>query len=258
MHKSFTSLNELFAHIKEDKEWTGANAAQHNRYPIRFVLFENFADFNQFIIDRPVGIYKHSIDTMLDAKNLDEFLSYTELSKEIRSFTKKIPINDFVIYPFSEMARFYDNESSTEFDSLVTTIRGQQAPEDAQNAHVRIYIPIVGMQRKMSKFMNDNSTFVWDYKSGIDRGTYQLVITNGTTYEVGGLEQEYSVVHNLYEWLKLWEKGEKVKRTIICSSPNIYANAQFAQPDNAFTYIECHNAYEFLTRGLNMDFGAAA
>lgn len=257
MHKSFTSLDELFAHIKEDKEWTGANAAQHNRYPIRFVLFENFADFNQFIIDRPAGIYKHSIDTMLDAKNPDEFLSYTELSKEIRSFTKKIPINDFVIYPFSEMARFYDNESSTEFDSLVTTIRGQQAPEDAQNAHVRIYIPIVGMQRKMSKFMNDNSTFVWDYKSGIDRGTYQLVITNGTTYEVGGLEQEYSVVHNLYEWLKLWEKGEKVKRTIICSSPNIYANAQFAQPDNAFTYIECHNAYEFLTRGLNMDFGCA-
>ena len=257
MHNSFTSLDELFAHIKEDKDWTGANAAQHNRYPIRFVLFENFADFNQFIIDRPSGIYKHSIDTMLDAKNPDEFLSYTELSKGIRSFTKKIPINDFVIYPFSEMARFYDNESSTEFDSLVTTIRGQQAPEDAQNAHVRIYIPIVGMQRKMSKFMNDNSTFVWDYKSGIDRGTYQLVITNGTTYEVGGLEQEYSVVHNLYEWLKLWEKGEKVKRTIICSSPNIYANAQFAQPDNAFTYIECHNAYEFLTRGLNMDFGCA-
>lgn len=257
MHNSFTSLDELFAHIKEDKDWTGANAAQHNRYPIRFVLFENFADFNQFIIDRPSGIYKHSIDTMLDAKNPDEFLSYTELSKEIRSFTKKIPINDFVIYPFSEMARFYDNESSTEFDSLVTTIRGQQAPEDAQNAHVRIYIPIVGMQRKMSKFMNDNSTFVWDYKSGIDRGTYQLVITNGTTYEVGGLEQEYSVVHNLYEWLKLWEKGEKVKHTIICSSPNIYANAQFAQPDNAFTYIECHNAYEFLTRGLNMDFGCA-
>lgn len=257
MHKSFTSLDELFAHIKEDKEWTGANAAQHNRYPIRFVLFENFADFNQFIIDRPAGIYKYSIDTMLDPENPDEFVSYTELSKEIRSFTKKIPINDFVIYPFSEIARFYDNECCKEFDSLVTTIRGQQAPEDAQNAHVRIYIPIVGMQGKMGKFMNDNSTFVWDYKSGIDRGTYQLVITNGTTYEVGGLEQEYSVVHNLYEWLKLWEKGEKVKRTIICSSPNIYANAPFAQPDNAFTYIECHNAYEFLTRGLNMDFGCA-
>lgn len=255
MYKSFTSLDELFSHIKEDKEWTGANAAQYNRYPMRFVLFENFADFNQFIVNRPSGIFKYSIDTMLNKEHPDEFLSYTELSKEIRAFVKKIPINDFVIYPFSEMARFYDNETCTEFDSLVTTIRGQQAPEDAQNEHIRIYIPIVGMQGKMGKFMSDNSTFVWEYKSGVDKGTYNLVITDGTTYGIAGLEEKYSVVHNLYEWLKLWEKGGEVKQTIICSSPNIFANAIYAKPDNAFVYHTCENAYKFLTEGLCLDFG---
>lgn len=41
MYKSFNTLDELFAYIKEDKEWTGANAGLHNRYPIRFVLFDN-------------------------------------------------------------------------------------------------------------------------------------------------------------------------------------------------------------------------
>lgn len=106
MYRSFTSLDELFTYIKEDKEWMGANAAQHNRYPIRYVLFDNFADFNEFIINRPVGIYKHSIETMLDKDYPDTFPSYTELSGEIRAFIKKIPINDFIIYPFSEMARF--------------------------------------------------------------------------------------------------------------------------------------------------------
>lgn len=255
MHKSFSSLEELFAHIKEDKEWSGANAAQHNRYPIRFVLFDNFADFNLFIVERPDGIYKHSIDTMLDKDNPDQFLSYTELSKEIRAFTKKIPINDFIIYPFSEMARFYDNDVYTEFDSLVTTIRGQQAPEDAQNEHVRIYVPIVGMQGKMGKFITDNSTFVWEYKSGVDKDMYSLVITDGTTFGVLGLNEHFTVVSNLYEWLKLWEKGEAVKQTIICSSPNIFANAHYAQPDNAFTYLECKNAFQFLTKGLKLDFG---
>lgn len=138
MHKQFTSLDDLFEHIIEDKNWTGANAGQINRYPVRFVLFDNFADFYQFIVNRPSGIYKHSIDTMLDKNNPDEFLSYTELSKEIRAFTKKIPANDFIIYPFSEMARFYDNYDHNEFDSLVTTIRGQQAPEDAQLNHIRL------------------------------------------------------------------------------------------------------------------------
>ena len=258
MHKQFTSLDDLFENIIEDKNCTGANAGQINRYPVRFVLFDNFADFYQFIVNRPAGIYKHSIDTMLDKNNPDEFLSYTELSKEIRAFTKKIPANDFIIYPFSEMARFYDNYDHNEFDSLVTTIRGQQAPEDAQLNRTRLYIPIVGMQGKMDKFMKDNSTYVWEYKSETDNGTYLLVITDGTTYNVSGLEEKYTVVHNLYEWLKLWEKGENVRKTIICSSPNIFANSHFAQPDNAFAYLECRNAYQFLTKGLNLDFGLTA
>lgn len=255
MHLSFNSLEELFKHIEDDKQWTGANTGQLNRYPVRFILFDNFSDFNQFIVDRPSGIYVHSIDKMLDKANPDEFLSYTELSKEIRAFVKQIPVNDFIIYPFSEMARFYDNETCKEFDSLVTTIRGQQAPEDAQLEHVRLYIPIVGMQGKMGKFMNDNSTYVWEYKSEIDKGAYKLIITNGNTYNVAGLEEKYSVVHNLYEWLRLWEKGKNVKQTIICSSPNIFVNSHYAQPDNAFYYQECNNAYEFLTQGLGLDFG---
>lgn len=255
MYRSFSSLEELFAHIKEDKEWTGANAAQHNRYPIRFVLFDNFSDFNDFIVNRPSGIYKHSIETMIDKEYPDSFLSYTELSREIRSFTKKIPVNDFIIYPFSEMARFYDNVEQHEFDSLVTTIRGEQAPEDAQNEHVRLYIPIVGMQGKMGKFINDQNAFVWEYKSGADKGIYTLMLTNGTTHGVSGLDETYTVVNNLSEWLKLWEKGDNVKQTIICSSPNIFANAHHAQPDNAFTYLKCENAFQFLTLGLGLDFG---
>ena len=48
MHKQFTSLDDLFENIIEDKNWTGANAGQINRYPVRFVLFDNFADFYQW------------------------------------------------------------------------------------------------------------------------------------------------------------------------------------------------------------------
>ena len=75
MYKSFNSLDALFAYIQEDKHWTGANASHYNRYPVRFVLFDNFSDFNEFIVNRPTGIYKHSIDTMIDIKSPDDFLS---------------------------------------------------------------------------------------------------------------------------------------------------------------------------------------
>ncbi len=33
------------------------------------------------------------------------------------------------------------------------------------------------------------------------------------------------------------------------------ANAEYAQPDNAFEYKICTDIYCFLTRGLNLDFG---
>lgn len=255
MYKSFTSLDELFAHLTEEKNWTGAEVGLHNRYPFRFVLFDNFADFNEFIVNRPAGIYKYSLETLLDEEDPDGFLSYTELSRDIRSFAKKVPANDFVIFPFSEIARFYDNSEHKEFDALIKTVRLTQAPEDSEKAHVRLYIPIVGMQGKMGKFMNDNVTFVWEYKSGSEKGVYDLIITNGTTYGVSGLEDKYTVVSNLHEWLKLWEKGDMVKQAIICSSPNIFVNAHYAQPDNAFMYHDCYNAYQFLTKGLHLDFG---
>ncbi|MCM1142061.1 MAG: BREX-4 system phosphatase PglZ, partial [Muribaculum sp.] len=252
MHKAFTSLNELFEHINEDKEWHGANSGQHNRYPIRFVLFDNFADFNEFIVERPGSIYKYSLDDLLDSEYPDTFASYTELGTEIRSLVKRLPANDFVVFPFSEMTRFY---TPKEFESLVKTIRLTEPPSDSQDEHIRMYIPIVGMQGKMSPFIADHQTFVWEYKSNAEKGQYNLIITNGTTYGVHGLNEKYSVVNNLTEWLKLWKDGDKVKRNIISSSKTIFANAQNAQPDNAFTYVECRNAYDFLTKGLKIDFG---
>lgn len=250
MYKSFSSLSELFSYIQEDKEWQGADISQHNRYPIRFVLFDNFADFNEFVINRPDKIYKWALDSLMVPDYPDTFVTYSSLSEEIKGLVSRLPANDFVVFPFSEMARFYQTK---EFESLIKSIRLKQPPEDSQDEHIRLYIPIVGMQNKMSPFFNDNQTFVWEYKGHSEHGQYNLIITDGTTYGVTGLERDYSVVENLTEWLKLWTKGEEVKKTIISSSKSIFINAHYAQPDNAFTYAECHNAYEFLTKGLRLN-----
>ena len=252
MHKSFATLDDLFSYIREDKEWQGANSGQHNRYPIRFVLFDNFADFNEFIINRPSGIFSYSLDTLLNPEYPDTFVSYSALATEIKAAVSRLPANDFVVFPFSEMARFYPER---EFVSVIKSIRLKEPPEDSQAEHIRLYIPIVGMQNKMSSFFADNQTFVWEYKGHSDRGQYNLITTNGTTYGVTGLDRDHSVVHDLTEWLKLWTKGEDVKQTIICSSKSIFDNTHYARPDNAFTYVECHNAFDFLTKGLKLNFG---
>ena len=255
MYKSFQTMAELMAFIKEDKEWSGAEAATRNRYPIRFVLFENFADFNEFITNRPDSACTYSIDKLTTKEHPDLFPTSTELSRSIATHVSSLSANDYVIFPFSELCRFYDE---SEFSALVRTIKGLEPPEDAQAEHTRVYIPVVGMQGKMGRFDKDVQTFIWEYKPLTQSGVYRVILSPGSTYGVSGLEEKYTVVRDLRGWLKLWNKGGGVKKSIVCASENIYRNAGHAQPDNAFTYTVCNNACEFLTRGLGLDFGDMA
>lgn len=256
MYKVFESIDNLYNEIVEDKNWTGAESSFRNRYPLRFVLFENFADFNEFINEcSNHNVFVQSMEGWMNEGYDDQLLTHSQLAKRFEEYVKSIPANDFVIAPFSEITRFYDNNSYTEFDSLLKTIRLIQSPEDAQHNHQRIYVPIIGMQGKMNRFKNDPNIHIWEYRSGIENQNYQLILTKGSIYGVNGLKNKYSLCANLREWISLWKDGTKVKKQIICSSKAIFNNARYAQPDNAFYYVICNNALEFLTKGLELNFG---
>ncbi len=250
-------MQDLCQEIEADKHWTGAESSLRNRYPIRFVLFEHFAEFGEFVqVCQDHGVYVQSIEGWMKDGQDDKFLTYSQLAAMFEAYIKNLPANDFVIAPFSEITRFYDNIHYTEFDSLLKTIRLIQSPEEAQRDHQRIYVPIIGMQSKVSKFKDDPNIHIWEYHSGEESRNYRLILTSGTTYGVQGLESKFSVCGNLRQWISLWKKvGAKVKPHIICSSKCIYANAGNAQPDNAFDYTICSNAFEFLSKGLGFDFG---
>lgn len=257
MYKEFNSLQDLYQEIEADKNWTGAESSLRNRYPIRFVLFENFGDFGEFIqVCQDHDVFVQSIEKWMSDGQDDKFITYSQLATMFEAYIKSLPANDFVIAPFSEITRFYDNMHYAEFDSLLKTIRLVQSPEEAQRDHQRIYVPIIGMQSKVSKFKDDPNIHIWEYHSGAEIKNYRLVLTSGTTYGVKGLENQFSVCENLRQWISLWKKvGAKVKQQIICSSKCIFAYAGNAQPDNAFDYTLCHNAFEFLSKGLDINFG---
>lgn len=257
MYKVFGSLQDLCQEIEVDKHWTGAESGLRNRYPIRFVLFENFRDFGEFVqVCQDHGVIVQSIEKWLRDGQADRLITYSQLASMFKDYIKHLPANDFVIAPFSEITRFYDNVHYTEFDSLFKTIRLIESPGDAQTGHQRIYVPLIGMQSKVSKFKNDPNTHIWEYRPGTECENYHLILTNGTTYGVKGLESRYTVCEDLRRWISLWKNVDAtIKRNIICSSRCIFANAMNAQPDNAFQYTICNNVFDFLTKGLGLDFG---
>ncbi len=254
MYKEFGSLEDLYQEIELDKHWTGAESSLRNRYPIRFVLFENFGDFGDFVqVCQDHDVYVQSIEKWMKDGQDDKLITYFQLATQFGNYIKSLPANDFVIAPISEITRFYDN---AEFDSLLKTIRLIQSPEEAQRGHQRIYVPVIGMQGKVSKFKDDPNIHIWEYHSGEEYDNYHLILTKGTTYGVKGLEKQYTLCEDLRHWIALWKNvGAKIKPQIICSSKCIFDNSSNAQPDNAFKYIICDNVFDFLTEGLGIDFG---
>ena len=257
MYKPFDALEELYREIDEDKHWTGAESSVRSRYPIRFVLFESFSDFNDFVQEcSNHHVYVQSMDKWMDANYDDQLMTYSQLARRFEEYIKSLPANDFVIAPFSEIVRFYDNEKYAEFDALVKTIALIESPEEAQRDHQRIYVPIIGMQGKMTKFQDTPNVHIWEYRSKHESRNYRLILSK-STYGVAGLEKDYTFCRNMKEWVALWKVGGKVKPKIICTSKTIYNNAHHAQPDNAFDYVVCRGAWEFLKYGLNLKLDVA-
>lgn len=256
MYKEFGSLEDLYHEIEVDKYWTVAESGLRNRYPIRFVLFENFGDFGDFVqVCQNHGVYVQSIEKWMKDGQDDKLITYSQLATSFEKYIKNLPAKDYVIAPFSEITRFYDNIHYAEFDSLLKTIRLIQSPEEAQRNHQRIYVPVIGMQSKVSKFKDDPNIHIWEYRSRAEYDNYQLILTKGTTYGVKGLDEHYTLCEDLRHWIALWKNpGAKIKPQIICASKCIFANSKNAQPDNAFRYTICNNAFEFLTKGLRIDF----
>lgn len=258
--KTVASFEELKTLVEADKHINGMGAATANRYPIRFVLFDNFHDSFEFVMymqqEREVGI--QSVDKWIDKDYPDLMITHQELGDHIADHIASLNGRDCVITPFSELARFYDNQGSHTFDALVKTLKSIETTAEGLEKAQRIYIPIIGLEGKMSAFEHDTQIHVWhQHDENSARETYTMILADDDDcYGIRNISTQANVVHSVGEWLNIWKEPEVHHfKTIVCTSKSIYANAEFAQPDNAFEYVCPTNVYDFLKEGLHLDLG---
>lgn len=255
MYKEFNTVEELKEQVISDRESSGMDVTTRNRYPIRFVLFDNFRDCSQFVdfVQAEVGAIVQSVDKWIDRDYPDLMITHAELARMIQEHIKQMNGGNSVIAPFSELARFYENDDKKTFDALLKTIKAIEASSQGVNNSQRVYVPIVGLEGKMESFKKDSQSNIWRLRTNDKELNYRLILTDGKTYGVKGLEKHYTVVHDVHEWLNVWKDADKqVTPNIICTSRSIYANQKYAQPDNAFTFVPCENAFDFLSKGLQL------
>jgi len=251
MYQEFISQELLQQAVIEDKEVVGPMSATANRYPFRFVLFDNFKEAYSFV-DFLTNV-RHcnffSVTNWCDAEYPDAMITQSALSSHIINFIDREPATkDYVLSPFSEMARFYEEPY---FHSLVTSLKSKEGSNIGQGAKQRIYIPVVGQGSKFARYHNDSQMFVWYCRTGDNDGLCKLILTDNTDYGVSHLDEVGCLVHNVKEWLELWRKQEFHPKVISTSSA-LYINSEYALPDNAFTIVTCDNIFDFLTKGLGL------
>lgn len=254
MLKTFTNFEELLWTVHADRNIEGDGASTANRFPVRFVLFDNFRDCCMFVEDvsHLPNIKIQRIEDWMDNEYPDIFIPHDKLAKKILHLIRSTPSEYRIIMPFSEMSRFYDNTNKMEFDALISTIKCFDTVKEGFKYKQRIYIPIVGQEGKMQHYRDDSQSFIWYYHNCDRQLDYRLILTNGSTYNVKGLESKYNIANTLTEWLGYWKYPE-LKHNIISTSKSIYSHRKYAKPDNAFQFCICDNAYQFLTNGLKLD-----
>ncbi len=125
MYNEFYDIDSLMEVVKIDRNAEGVNANVQNRYPIRFVLFDNFKDAYSFIMHmiQNEHIPVEEMQKWMDEDYPDIIISHHKLAREMESFIKSCKGESYVITPFSELTRFYDNNRNKEFDTLIRTIK---------------------------------------------------------------------------------------------------------------------------------------
>lgn len=254
MFQIFDDFDLLMEEVHRDRHIDGDGASLANRFPVRFILFDNFTDCCRFMEDlvHLPNCQVQRVEYWMDEEYPDTFLTHNRLAENIRKMILNRPTEYRILMPFSELARFYDNTpEKAEFNALITTLKGFDSTKYGFEFKQRVYVPIVGLEGKMQHLKDDVQSFVWYYRNPDRQQDYRLILTK-STYGVENLNHKYYVVNDLKTWLGCWQYPH-LKENIISTSKAIFSHANYAQPDNAFQYCVCNNAYDFLVKGLKLD-----
>lgn len=244
----FESYESLLEEIKRDID---DRSPLRTRYPVRFIMLNNFDVFTKFAqnltsMSKEVSVL--NIEDLLPADNKNAWITGDELKKAIRSCTKTT-----LVTPFSELVRFY---KEVDFRGFFNEI---MLSEDIDHPEKRIYIPLIGLQNRFENFLNgfariEESAPVWAYY--VEEHQTEVFLTE---YEVDNVAFSHKgnicSLNTVYDWLRFW-KNQAPQTQIICAAGPIRRRSKNSDPDNIFTFKPIQNAQQYLESflGVNIPF----
>jgi len=233
--------NRLISLIKNDQEKFGIS---YGRYPVRFILIDNFEDMKKIIETMTKnGVVTLDLSSLENFQDSNGWISTYELLEVI----KKLPEErDYIAFPISEILRFLDND---DFYSFLTSL--MEIENSTFSSKRRIYIPILGLfSRFRDSFLNryhrrSEFSFVW--KIGNCSTKYNLIFCKFASAIEG-----FTIVPTTKDFLELWKK-DSISSSILVSSEILCYLSNRAIDDELFTLTKIKDAKEYIEKILKID-----
>ena len=239
----FDSYDALLNEIKRDMK---DGEPLRCRYPVRFIMLNNFNVWHQLAQDLSIfGVQPFNLEELIK-DNHERWITTDELCRTI----KGLKVTSLVT-PFSELVRFY---SDTDFHGFFNEIMINT--EDIDRPEKRIYIPLIGLQNRFNRFLNnfariEESAPIWTYLTEEHKTKVFLTTIKNESNAFAGHEN-IKCLDTLYDWLRFW-KTHAPQEQIICSSGPINRKEKFSNPDNIFTFEHIKNPYEYIESFLGVN-----
>lgn len=241
----FMSFDELTEAINKDKT-TSDMLAQ--RYPVRFIMLNNFNEFKKLAIymaDNDVETL--DLEILIDngtSEENDLWITKDRLKNALKSCKKSTFVS-----PFSELVRFYNDEDFRGFFNEIMLL------EDIHTPNKRIYIPLIGLQNRFTDFLNHfarikESAPIWRYDA--EPQSVEVYLSKYKDFKLPTNTIKCQL-NTLFDWLRFW-KVQAPQSKILCTSTPLSVKYKYSKPDNIFNFTKIENAYEFMTRFLDLHF----
>jgi len=238
MIENFENIESLINKIKEDKKTK--NITQ-KRFPVRYIFLSNFETLKKLVSEiKKIGIEIFEISQLLPKD--DGWISTQEFIEKIKSLNSK---KDYLLLPFSEIARFYNKQDFNNLFSQLTEL------ENVSNTNQRLYIPLLGIKDRFNKefYQNFNRrieySFTWEINEAINRA--KVFLYNDILTDVGSIQ----TVKGTKEWLNLWKKD--LSSPTLCLSKTLYFLSDNAKPDEIFEFVKITNIKELISNVFDLE-----
>ncbi len=239
----FETYEDLLNEVKQDMN---SGDPLRCRYPVRFIMLNNFDVFTDFARDlAALEVSSLNLEDLLPDDDKDCWITTDDLSRAVKACTKNT-----LVTPFSELVRFYkESDFRGFFNEIMLT-------EDITHPRKRIYIPLIGLHNRFSNFLNsfariEESAPVWEYLTEEQKTEVFLTNTKNEANFFAGKDNIVSL-NSVYEWLRFW-KNQAPQTQIICSSGPIYRRNKHSDPDNIFTFKYIKDSHEYIDNFLGVD-----